>query len=208
MKFSKTIAVLVAITVVGGGVLITKKMKENKGENSLSQGINKVKEKFFNLEGKPSDILKYGKPVHCYTSTKYKYDETRVDVYSDGKKNLYMHIKMTNSGKTTNSFLLEKDGYVYLWSDSDNRGMKFKGDPSGSINDESISAAIADVNNKYNYKCEGWNMDTSKFNVPSSVSFMDLDAFKQKAKQAAEETCNSLPEPQKKECLDNLKDLE
>jgi hypothetical protein len=77
---------------------------------------------------------------------------------------------------TAESHMIQKDGFVYTWSNMIPQGIKSK-----AVTDVNPTAAMPsgqgafDAGVAFAYDCNPWSKDVSKFNPPAGVSFMEVN---------------------------------
>lgn len=78
------------------------------------------------------------------------------------------------------SHMILKDNVNYNWADGSKTGNKIKVDPYSIWVPQEIGGADPfgnpDKNVTSNYKCDPWTIDTSKFNLPDGVTFIETAA--------------------------------
>ncbi len=94
---------------------------------------------------------------------------------ADSGERLHGEFNFTQSGAGPMTMnMVRVDGYNYMWGSSMPQGMKTKVTEENRAqlfnNSDANTAAINDTQ----YKCEAWNVDESKFAVPTNIEFMDL----------------------------------
>lgn len=103
--------------------------------------------------------------------------------------------------------------YGYVWGDSfigqTMQGSKFRIDTaSGSEEAGSDTDTSAPDYDTPLVKCEPWNPDMSLFDIPSDVTFADIEALQQSATRGIGvqncAMCDSLPDEQKTACRQSL----
>jgi len=74
------------------------------------------------------------------------------------------------------SHFIVKDGVSYTWTSLANVGYKKAATESagGSASAED-QASIVGVNDKVDYTCTAWNADLTRFNLPSGITFTELE---------------------------------
>lgn len=79
---------------------------------------------------------------------------------------------VTAGGSSISAHMIQTDGYVYSWTDMVPQGVKV------AITQGAGAAASQgfDVNAEVSYDCSPWIPDASKFVVPSTVTFMEVNA--------------------------------
>ena len=199
----------------------TQKQQSNTTETTSKQNENQSKGQ--KVKGSLFDMMKLNKNMMCsYTS---KDDEGNTiftaEMFLSGKK-IRSNVKMTdNEEKTIESFMVSDGEWFYIWSNASDKGTKFKIDEM----EKSLQDATKDVKDqttknpdlnkvaeKFDYSCDSWIPDTSKFTVPSNVTFIDmqetLDKLKEQLggfKEAGCNACNIIQDASAKaECLKNL----
>jgi hypothetical protein len=124
---------------------------------------------------------------------------------------------------TTRMHMIVDGKTSYSWAEGQDTGYKmdFAAMKTDSMkgSDMSQNQTAVDVNKNYNFKCSNWSVDTSKFTLPTGVTFKDMAEMMQgmpKAPTGQTQTiqnqgqnmaamCDSLQEPAKSQCLAALK---
>lgn len=73
------------------------------------------------------------------------------------------------------SHMIFSNNDLYVWMDGEQNGMKMTFDPD-KIQDDETSQKTVDLDEKVDYRCDGWAGDPSLFEVPASVTFTDLQS--------------------------------
>ncbi len=111
-----------------------------------------------------------------------------------------------------NAHMIVRDNTSYVWTSASNQGFK------STVNASSTGSGSSGIGygEQMNYQCQGWNADSSKFNLPTNISFMSTAAYTQpdqgagatgaagasvKGTAAQCAACNSLAGAQKAQCL-------
>lgn len=78
-------------------------------------------------------------------------------------------------GKTMASHMLIDGKEFYMWTDGQNQGFKGNLDDMTMFNNKNQSNSSESINpdEKMNYKCQSWNVDESKFEIPN-LKFTDM----------------------------------
>ncbi len=121
---------------------------------------------------------------------------------------------------TIESHMISDGEYIYTWSDAMAQGVKIpvaSANMSGQPNapkSEQVEMYNADVA----YTCDSWRADESQFEIPPSVTFVDMSTMLQgmgtgaeagagnagsmnpPSKSAQCNMCDSAPEPQRSQC--------
>ncbi len=78
----------------------------------------------------------------------------------------------TMSGITVSSSFIGRDGYMYTWTSMLPQGFKVAIDAStGTSGGQGI-----DPSTQVEYSCAPWSADESKFELPSGITFMEMNA--------------------------------
>jgi uncharacterized protein YxeA len=122
-------------------------------------------------------------------------------------------------GKETMSHMINDSATSYMWTDGVGQGMKFSISPEDVNSDQYKSAKTGAVNldQNYDFSCDSWVVDTSKFELPSNVQFSELPKIPSftpetagspesslDTKEAQQAICNSLTGAAKDACLKGL----
>lgn len=87
-----------------------------------------------------------------------------------------MEIDATVNGVQVDSRAIISDGVYYGWVDGQPTGLKMTLADAAKYQDASVRQGV-DVNEEMDYKCESWNPDQAKFNVPGNVQFTDIGSL-------------------------------
>ncbi len=125
---------------------------------------------------------------------------------------------------TIESHMISDGEFIYTWSDAMPQGVKIPvsaatmNDQPNAPKSEQVELYNADVA----YECDSWSVDESQFEVPSSVTFVDMSSMMQGAgagagagagnagsmnppsKSAQCNMCDAAPEPQRSQCREAL----
>lgn len=119
------------------------------------------------------------------------------------------------NGKQTGSHMITDGTTSYMWLDDQSVGYKMAFvQPEGS----KPSEQGVDANKNYTMSCNNWNVDSSKFTVPTEIKFQDMTEMMKMANPAGttskagtgssemmKAACNGLEEPAKTQCLAAVK---
>lgn len=142
-------------------------------------------------------------------------------VYISGNK---MHTEMKGIAKNemgmAGDMLMISDGeWVYTWDSTTKQGMKMKDEMKDEYEEvaedymaEAPDDMVADmIDETYDYKCENWKADNSKFVPPTDVTFQDMNAMLENMKQGAgnmQGMCDFAPPEEKAECLEQMQGMQ
>lgn len=79
---------------------------------------------------------------------------------------------ITAGGMSITAHMIQTGGYVYSWTDIMPQGVKV----AVANGQGAASANGFDINAEVSYDCSAWTPDASKFEVPSTITFMEVNA--------------------------------
>jgi hypothetical protein len=165
------------------------------------------------LKGSIKDLLGLGKNVEC--RWRYEDEESKMEgvAWVSGKRTR-TEMKIDTSQGEMNSYFLSDGQMAYSWGDM-MPALKFNladfEDEGTEDTEAGRGANYESWDKEYDYECSNWSVDESKFAVPSGIEFADMGKQVQQMQEQVEEMsqnmkglCESMPEPQKAECLKSL----
>ncbi len=172
--FSQNIIIIIilAVLIIVGGVYFLSNQFD-------SESLEGKKESYFS--DKVTDMFKKEKPLKCSTEVNSLEGHIKAVYYFDNQNKMVrieMEMLDKNTGLTTNTVSIIKDSWNYFWDDLMNKdGMKIKFDE----NEDSIlpgeDLELEDSDLKFDFVCEDWKVDSSKFDLPKDKSFKDLSGM-------------------------------
>jgi hypothetical protein len=81
---------------------------------------------------------------------------------------------LKNSGSTVNSHMIKLGSTMYAWSDG---GQGVKMDVTASANSNAGVKSATGLDESYSYECKDWSKDASQFVIPTTVTFIDVNAM-------------------------------
>lgn len=215
MKIKKVSVLLLVVSLV----VLSGCTKKQEGVNETKQEQKQEQTNGESFSGSLKQLLGMGKKVVC--SFEYKDPEgkslTSGTVYIDGVRNR-SEIKIKAEGDEGNeelnmNVISISDGKTgYMWNDGQKTGTKFdiaemeKTGEEAREQNQNQQDIQKNFEEKYDYKCKDWRVDESKFNVPTDVEFVDMMEQVKQMKEGLADVCNQLPEPQKSQCLESMKE--
>lgn len=123
-------------------------------------------------KGTIQSLLSAGKNVMCDLS--YPDGGGQGTVFTSGNKvRGDFTVKVGEQAMLTHMIL---DGEnMYMWSDADNKGTKFKIDATQKAS-VPTNTQTADLNKEVDLKCSSWNPEIDKFTPPSNITFTDFSS--------------------------------
>ncbi len=179
MKNTIISVVAVAIVVVGGYVLITKKNTDT----TTASDTATVQEGSAMPNGKKmafAEFIKKGGSYECSVTQNVQNIASNGHVFIDGER-IRGEFTTSVAGQTIDSSMITKDGMAYVWSSMAPMGMKMpvvknQNDTSAQPMSGSYSFNAEQIGD---YDCNEWKVDESKFALPSGITFQDLPTVPQ-----------------------------
>jgi hypothetical protein len=172
------VIIIIAALAIGGGTYYAHKKSVEKKQNSElndpkwnseTQATSTVDVKAgLNGKGSLRSLLATGKSVMCtFTS-----DKSSGTVYvADGKMS-----GTFTAGTYTGNMVSDGKTY-YVWSGTQGVKMSLDASTEAHANNSTQSQGNVDINQNVDYKCSEWKKDESKFVLPPTVKFIDLQAM-------------------------------
>lgn len=175
--------------------------------------------------GKITDLLSLGKNLRCDFSAKNEEFEITGISYVAGEKMrtdmTYISEKIEESTgmKNYSSSMISDGEYTYMWSDLTEQGFKTQmglddakemAENSQELADKYENFPNTDID--YDYDCDPWIVDDSKFTPPTDIEFIDFQAQLEGMKQILDQNsdynacdaCQYLSGESKQSCLKSL----
>jgi len=131
------------------------------------------------FNGSLDDLIKRGKPTKCTYSTSDENVDVNGTVYVADKK-ARQDTEAIEDGKKIEIHTIVDDRTVWFWSsENPGQGMKMYIDETEEELKEfgenfQNAQAESDLSQKMEFKCTAWQVDSSKFEVPNDIEFMDM----------------------------------
>lgn len=219
---NKIIAGIVVVIIVAAGIFLATRHKGGKSEVASSTQTTSSAATTSAQSGSIKSLIAAGKTQKCtFSTTKDNYSSNGTVYVGGGKLRGDFSVNtsqsmthMINDGKTS-----------YMWDDSGKFAIKMAFDPADTkavANANTQAQQGADVNANYDWSCDSWKIDNSKFDLPSGVTFNELPAMPSGGAAAGagagasaasttdvsairKQACNSLSSPAKEQCLAAIK---
>jgi len=120
------------------------------------------------------DLFTMGSNKKCTFDTKTATSETTGTFYVSGT-NARGDLATTTNGKTSSTNLVRNNDTFYIWGDSLPSGVKMTmsvDEMASKMNGGQYSSI--NPNEKVDFKCDNWTVDSSLFTPPASIKFMDM----------------------------------
>lgn len=93
-------------------------------------------------------------------------------------------VTTTTDGKTQVSHMVYKDGFMYTWMDGEATGYKmvanFEEEESAEnseVDSNVETSTTFDTEEEFDYNCSSWRVDSSKFELPEGIEFIDFSQY-------------------------------
>lgn len=144
------------------------------------------------LSGSISELLKSGKSQKCtYVMTSGE-NQSEVTLYISGDK-FRQDIEIKDQNGSILSHMVSDGEWYYSWSTMMKDGSKFKisdMEEMAAENQQNFNGqnqgTIADLDEKFEYKCSSWIKDNSLLTPPKDVNFIDQTKILEDATKALE----------------------
>ncbi len=182
------VIIIIAAIVVAGGAGTYQAVKKNKEKKAAAEAelmasatvdasidVNATTTIEAKGNGSLRSLIARNKDVVCTVSTTHSSGSSEGTLYiSGGMMRGDFTVKSTNAA-TMESHMIQNAGTMYMWSGSE--GVKMDTTASGNAQASAQTQSSIDLDQNYGYDCKDWSKDASKFSVPSTVNFMDLNAM-------------------------------
>lgn len=178
---TKTIAAILAVVVVGGGIWYASSNGAKTGDSITgAQDESETTLEESTVVANPAELAGKGGQYKCTFSMTDPNADSSGTVYIEGKKfrgDFTSTVKAVN--QTVNTYSISDGAYSYTWTGNTNTGFKLpvvntgsgSGAMSGSMDFSAFGASTS-------WKCVGAKFDASTFTPPSNITFMESPAVK------------------------------
>jgi len=185
-KTTKIILVVIILILLGAGVFSlfgrSSSNPVHSAQDQMTQATTQKKSLF--------DFFSMTGSLKCTFADKT--DNSSGTVYI-GVGKMRGDFQSTNNGTTSQTHMINDSKYVYMWTDGQKDGYKMSLDTikhqaaqenantGNSPSDNQTPSQAVNMNQKADYSCGGWSVDSSLFTVPTDVSFVDYSSMMQRA---------------------------
>ena len=185
-KTTKIILVVILLILLGGGVFYflgrSSSSPLKSVQDQIMQGTTQKKSLF--------DFFSMGGSQKCTFSDKTNNSSGTVYV---GNGKMRGDFQSNDNGTTSQTHMINDGKYVYMWTEGQKDGYKMSLDTikqqaaqessntGNTPSDNQTPSQAVNMNQKADYSCGGWSVDSSLFTVPSDVNFVDYSAMMQGA---------------------------
>jgi hypothetical protein len=169
---TKTIGgIFLGLIVIGGGVWIFSTQKALAPSESMSsdKGTQKTDNLPLSGSGMFADLLARGGSYQCTVSIHDPQASSNGTVYI-ADKNIRGDFVSEAAGQKIASSMIQTKGYIYTWTNLYSQGFKVPM-PTAGDQPKSTEQGGFDTSANISYDCKPWSVDTSKFIVPTNITF-------------------------------------
>lgn len=139
------------------------------------------------------DLFKSGTNLVCTINREGNTGTVKI---ANGKSRV--DLTTTAGNKTIDSHVIVDGEYTYMWNSDSKDGFKIKTPNPDQANTASQSGQF-DLNQKVDFDCQPWTVDTSVFNQPSDIKFTDLGSMIKETSGSVQKmsasVCDSITDP-------------
>lgn len=132
------------------------------------------------LQGNALDLLKLGKTLKCTYSTQDENTTTTGVSYISNNKMRGDFEIITENNEKINSHMVSDGEWMYSWTDTMDQGIKMKLEEVSAedtttpeTNEDKSDTGLDALKNNVDYNCSKWVEDTTQFEIPTDVEFVD-----------------------------------
>ena len=206
---NKVIIAIIAVIVVAGAIFMLTRKETNAPVVESNTEATTQRESGVSVEtASIKSLIESGKNQKCTFKSSEHNAETAGTMYiAEGK--MRGDFTVDASGAKTTSHMMHDGTTSHVWVDGQESGFKMSIDANAH---GTTQTQAVDPNKNYEYNCEKWSADRTKFELPAGVTFnemptlpsgsMDAGASNSHDTKAMQQAiCNNLPEPSKTKCL-------
>lgn len=172
------------------------------------------------FNGSLKELVGMGKKIECSWQTNDEEgNASEGKIYVDGNRS---KSEIRVRGEEEMVIMSLTDGKMgYMWNDINRTGSKYdiaEMEKMGQVMEGDMSKETTETSNvdtnweeKMNYVCKPWKVDETVFAIPTDIEFTDLGVQLKQSQEMMEGmkeslagVCDSLPEPQKSQCLESM----
>lgn len=168
MNTNALLGAIAGIVIIGGGAWYLSQSPAPSADNAQQQGAANTGSATF------ADIVAQGGSRSCSVVLDNPAAPATGVVYVSGTdiRADFTAKPIMGGGMEISAHMIQTGGYVYSWTDMIAQGVKVAA-ASGA---GAAASQGFDMNAQVSYDCSPWTPDASKFAVPESVTFMEVNA--------------------------------
>jgi hypothetical protein len=174
-------AVIVLVVLIGGGAYLMMSSKTKPETKTQTPTANtqtaKPQQTTNSLKGTIIGLLSGGKNVNCQVT--YPDNKGTGAVYVSDKKFAGDFTMKGTDGKETTGHMISDGTYMYVWSSGMPMGIKMSLEAAKNAAQNAQTNQSVDINQEVGLNCSPWAPDSSKFALPTSITFRDMSQLLQ-----------------------------
>lgn len=168
--------VIAAVVVLGGGYYVMTSPASTTGEEQGKLSADNAA-----FSGSFFDLAARGGNYKCDISSTGTDNSTTGTSYIDGG-NLRGDFVTVIGGKSTETHMLKVGDDIYMWSDAMPQGIKMKAAAAATQGtNPTLDSQVSGMSGtqSYGWNCSAVGSDASRFEVPTDITFTDMEAMMQ-----------------------------
>jgi hypothetical protein len=204
MSVKIVILIAAAVVLVGGSVAAYIVIKNN---GDQAESLTQTPEQQDDSSASINSLLAQNRNVVCtYSGVDSTGNQNSGTVYLTGER-FRGNFTLKQPGEDEyKSNTLQNETYQYGWEEGKKEGYKTKlsvlrGDadaPASNNNQQTF-----DQDKEFNFNCDDWTVDESKFEVPSGIKFTDFSATVEQSREQLQTTCSAITDATAREVCES-----
>lgn len=155
---------------------------QNQDQQQQEEGEGQEEEEQTSVQGTFQEVLKLGTRLKCDFSSETEDGTISGTAYTDGSQ-MRQESTLEQGEERIESNVIVKNEEVYAWSSvQPGQGMKVSlADVESRQEEQTSEQEEADMSpgmeQSFEYSCEKWNVDESKFQLPQDIDFQDMSSM-------------------------------
>lgn len=169
---------LLMIFVLAGCGEKNQQQAQKQISNENSQQMNQGENKSNSTRGTLKELLSRGEKLRCEFSSENTETKMNGTAYTDGER-LHQEV-FVDQGDSADikTNLIKKDDQIYLWNSMEpGQGMKINLNETEKTTGSNEGNVNSDLNQPLDYKCEPWQVNEEKFQIPADIDFKDINTL-------------------------------
>lgn len=202
----KKIIPIIAVVVLVGGAATFVIMNKKSNESTSSNASQSDPVTFDTDNVSINDLLTRNASLSCTYEVQDGNSQNTGMAYFSGANDMYGEFTNKTKEKTSTAYVIRNNDTQYVWQKGSKNGYKADVSAYDKQKQEQMNQQL-DPDKKYEFKCQNWDKDESKFEVPSDITFQDISAQLNQAQGASQNTkeqaCNAISNPDAKAACKN-----
>jgi hypothetical protein len=195
MNIKTVLIALIAALVIGGGIWWFTGNGDNDSASMSGQETSNLSQ-----AASINELLAQNQNLMCtFSDTDDQGNASSGTVYLAGGRMSGDFSLRAPGEDAINSHVINDGQNQYAWQEGENEGVKISleqiaaNQPSQDTQNEETSSNV-NQDEDYNFECQEWNVDESRFSPPGNVNFIDYSQQIQEAQQAQQQNSQASEE--------------